>query len=847
MKKILSLFALLVLTATGAQAQSDYSGIEISFDRSSTDVISFANVTVNVTDLDGNAISGVTAEISAYDSSDLLSPAMGSGAAAAVSWTEKILIGGRYNNNNYNSANEQIFGVLISGLREGFAFNKAEVDLYGCSRTGTAVSSSSIAISCAIQTGSTYDVSDFVSSMGNNIDGSQEGGLWHKVTTMKAANEKTVDASGRLYVSVTIQKTGDSGTQCRPAFRTVRLSLIPMHAVTYQVVDATTGEELASLTKKEEEGATITTFPDELYRNAFYTYTAVPETTVDAPKTITIQATLKDDAPVQFTTDATDPIYYNLNIRSKYLVYNAESTGEVTLQETNDDPFNREALWAFVGNPYDGFKVINQKKGTDYHLTYTNGVTGANHGNNNIRFESTANAGSNKLWLIDTNASGFVLRMKENTNIYFHHDNGNNFLRTCSTGEYKPVHDDAGSTLVATTVDDAMISLYDAVAAVPLGDGLGQYYSTDESFAEKMAEAKNVIDNKQRQRYLQNLRILQGLQASLSLNMPKAGQFLRIRSVLEDKAYLKANAAEERMQFSTTADESTIFCFYDNKLVAYKNGVAVNNVCNMGAIGGQASSFVFVEGLNGTMGTYSLYDDSGNITDGSVYLYSRANGENADRGPLSQTGWYNNFTFTLEEVTTLPIKLSEVNGKYYATFSAPVDIANITGATMNNVTVATDNKTASTVEMTATNGLVAGNGVVLIADSYSEGSVVATIGDADESATTNLKAQYASEPAATHNDAGHYFLGTKTSNSEKVVGFYLLKDTGKTGGFKAYIEKNASTAKEGFDLVFGGEVTGIDAIENGAENGAVFNLQGQRVNKAQKGVYIQNGKKVVLK
>ena len=39
-------------------------------------------------------------------------------------------------------------------------------------------------------------------------------------------------------------------------------------------------------------------------------------------------------------------------------------------------------------------------------------------------------------------------------------------------------------------------------------------------------------------------------------------------------------------------------------------------------------------------------------------------------------------------------------------------------------------------------------------------------------------------------------------------------------------------------------------IEHGTlniENGAVFNLQGQKVTKAQKGVYIQNGKKVVLK
>ena len=45
-------------------------------------------------------------------------------------------------------------------------------------------------------------------------------------------------------------------------------------------------------------------------------------------------------------------------------------------------------------------------------------------------------------------------------------------------------------------------------------------------------------------------------------------------------------------------------------------------------------------------------------------------------------------------------------------------------------------------------------------------------------------------------------------------------------------------------------VQGIETIDNSQltiHNGAIFNLQGQRVGKAQKGVYIQNGKKVVLK
>ncbi len=44
------------------------------------------------------------------------------------------------------------------------------------------------------------------------------------------------------------------------------------------------------------------------------------------------------------------------------------------------------------------------------------------------------------------------------------------------------------------------------------------------------------------------------------------------------------------------------------------------------------------------------------------------------------------------------------------------------------------------------------------------------------------------------------------------------------------------------------ETTGISNIENAEQmGGAVYNLAGQKVSKAQKGVFIQNGRKVVMK
>ena len=86
-----------------------------------------------------------------------------------------------------------------------------------------------------------------------------------------------------------------------------------------------------------------------------------------------------------------------------------------------------------------------------------------------------------------------------------------------------------------------------------------------------------------------------------------------------------------------------------------------------------------------------------------------------------------------------------------------------------------------------------------------------------------------------------YKFGSKNG----VVAFYrVTSGTIKEGG--VYIEASVAAAR--LNIIFEGEgdATAIQAIATEAENsGAVYNLNGVRVNKAQKGVYIQNGKKFV--
>ena len=85
------------------------------------------------------------------------------------------------------------------------------------------------------------------------------------------------------------------------------------------------------------------------------------------------------------------------------------------------------------------------------------------------------------------------------------------------------------------------------------------------------------------------------------------------------------------------------------------------------------------------------------------------------------------------------------------------------------------------------------------------------------------------------------------NNGSKGVGFYKLT-SGKTLGVgKAYLTYSGVTAPSFFGF---GETTSIESIAKSQQptaNGPYYDLQGRRVAQPTKGLYIVNGKKVVIK
>ena len=74
------------------------------------------------------------------------------------------------------------------------------------------------------------------------------------------------------------------------------------------------------------------------------------------------------------------------------------------------------------------------------------------------------------------------------------------------------------------------------------------------------------------------------------------------------------------------------------------------------------------------------------------------------------------------------------------------------------------------------------------------------------------------------------------------VGFFKA-DSGIIKAGKAYIEVESAVKVFYFD---GDDATGISSVESvQTENGAIYNLAGQRLSKMQKGINIMNGKKIL--
>lgn len=371
-----------------------------------------------------------------------------------------------------------------------------------------------------------------------------------------------------------------------------------------------------------------------------------------------------------------------------------------------------------------------------------------------------------------------------------------------------------------------------------IGTGLNQFTSDDlvpALTAAKEVAAKDIYENPDMDVIATKDR-LKAAKEALTINQPEKGKFYRIKSVAKNKYVSSVPVADGRESLIDEADATTVFYLSnDNRLT---NSIGVNLGSNARPAGNSlGGSFDFQINNNGYYMIMIASEGEGkdkplypHYDNGDLLSYDFSGGVYADK---LADAW------TLEEVNdeASQPKITKQMTAQYATVAAPVALNVPSGVTAYTVKV--DGEVAKLTEL----GKVIPAGVPAVIKGTKGTTYTFTF--APEGSTTNendLQGVYVSTTIPAETTAYVLAVGTKG------VGFYLLNATDRTlAANKAYLVLPAGAENVKAFILNIGDLTGIESVATGAEAEEYYDLQGRRVTKPTKGIYVtKSGKKVIF-
>jgi hypothetical protein len=377
-----------------------------------------------------------------------------------------------------------------------------------------------------------------------------------------------------------------------------------------------------------------------------------------------------------------------------------------------------------------------------------------------------------------------------------------------------------------------------------MGKGLGYYSSTDVNATttfDAIVEFKNSITDET------TINTIEGhtktVNELFTLNVPQPGKFYRIKNNAGNGYLSSGESGRTQFKAGIENDASSIFGYIDGKLLSYKNGMYIHNdggQLKYAANPGEGIAIDFVSSLEPGKLQIHYY------TTEHRYLYSNGTG-NTDAGRDAANTTTVQYRFTVEEVTSLPVAISSVG---YATLYAPV-------------------------ALTVPNGLEAyvatetGNDYVNLAQ-VEEGVIPANTGVLIKVNGATKNDPYNFDIATEANEQTSLFAGTIAKSLITPVDgttcYVLANGENGVGLYKATLNQSDGTAfcnnankvylpvptpveqsARALSFRFGGATSVDMPIANGQQPTAVYDLQGRRVLNPTKGMYIINGKKVVIR
>ena len=200
--------------------------------------------------------------------------------------------------------------------------------------------------------------------------------------------------------------------------------------------------------------------------------------------------------------------------------------------------------------------------------------------------------------------------------------------------------------------------------------------------------------------------------------------------------------------------------------------------------------------------------------------------------------------YILVKKAGVPVTLG-TNG--YATFASPYALDLTTANLPSDVTAYKASVSGTTVTFTALNQTVPANTGVLLKGTDTVNIPVVATGTAVEGNDFLVN-----DGGATFaGDASYYYFGLVKNSNPLTFRKFVPSDTAIPAD-KAYLKVLKSSVDglaRGLEFVFDDEVTGVNEVRSQKEDvrSEWFDLQGRKVAQPQKGLYIVNGKKVVLK
>ena len=598
-----------------------------------------------------------------------------------------------------------------------------------------------------------------------------------------------------------------------------------------------------------------------------------PEGTIakgDAPaKTVTIA--VEENLPFKYAADANSiKNWYYIQQHSsagygKYLQYTetyiewADAT--MTAGEANT------YTWAFVGDPFAGFKMVNYGAPENANAVVSNGS-----GNPSFGAFADATAWNIKASRTNKDAKYFCFQYP-----------GSNQYMNAQSGKIAFWSDaDQGSTMWVTERDltgtadlQALIDQVDAVVTAYGNGGTTVGYYTAESFANLVTvlnTAKEAVADEDRtlESNTNAMVALQNAVGALATIQPTEGAFYYISSAMPssdsrsgDKMYVNNDGA---MQFQDGATLANVFQFVpagDNTFYLYnvERGTYLNS--NKGHNGGQATATGAKGSVEVAIANMGRENVVSIIPNGGAMLHAQASGSavvawnNTDNAGAS--------AWVISEVADITELYHEVavSEAGYATLCLGYNATIPAG--IEAYAVSSTNSTHAI--MTQINGAIPANEAVILklAEGVSAGTFNFVYAESAAGVENNLLKGTTVDANITEDayvlgvvegEVGlykaAYNVSTDTTNDGTEEEPAVTYEAWKNNAFKAYLPMSAGASNVSFyGFRFGGEddeTTGVEKVETVTENAVIFDLAGRRVSEiTAPGIYIIDGKKVLVK